>query len=313
MRSAKKFIVVLLVIMILADVCLASAKQQSHTGGKKKKSKKSKKTATATSTRAEDIRLDKREGHVVTLNDLDFEEKTKKGVWLVRFCTPWSGACKGMASRWRELGRLAGETIHVGDVDCAASPLTAKVFDVTDYPTIYLLGENMERTKYTGENTVRGWLNFVSEAVKTKIKMLNGKDSITKMYNKLMADAKEDEAMSKGSDVIVVTSENIDEELEKGPILVNFYATWCDHCKDLRPTWEKFATYAKSRERPYRVAKVNTAKDHDIATRFRVKGFPTIMFLKAGKDPVTYLGERTLSALIDYAESKMLPDPFDEL
>ena len=299
MKGLKKLFVLLLVAMLLVDACLAAGAKKAKKG--KKKSGKKKEPFTF-----------KKDGELVSLSDADFDEKTQSGVWMVKFFAPWCGHCKGIESHWKEFARIAGDTIHVAELDCTANPRTAEKFKVTSYPAIYLFGAGIESVQYKGENTVKGWLTFVSEAVKTKIKVLDGNDSIRKMYEQLQADIREDERMSKNSDVILVTSENIDEEIKKGPLFVNFYATWCDHCKDLRPTWEKFATYAKRNDRPYRVAKVNTANDHEIATKYRVTGFPTIMFFKEGRQPVSYLGDRDLQSLIDYAESKMLPDPFEQ-
>lgn len=298
MRGLKKLFVLLLVVMLLADVCLAS---------EVKKNKKKKK-----STKKKPFNF-KKDGKLITLTDENFDEQTKTGIWMVKFYAPWCGHCKNIAPHWKEFARVAGDTIHIAELDCIANPQAAAKFKVTGYPTIYLFGEEIDRVEYKGENTVKAWLTFVSDTVKTKIKMLNGNDSIEKMYKKLQEDARQDEEMSKNSDVIVVTSETIEEEIKKGPLFVNFYATWCDHCKEMRPVWEKFATYAKRNNRPYRVAKVNTAKDHDIATKYHVKGFPTVMFFKEGKQPVSYLGERTLESFIEYAESKMLPDPFEHL
>lgn len=296
MRGLKKLFVILFVVLLLTDVCLSNEL-------KKKKKKKAPK-------RNYNFHND---GKLITLTDDNFDELTKKGVWMVKFYAPWCGVSKSIAANWKEFARVAGETINVGELDCIANPLTAKLFNVKTYPTVYLFGEHVGRTEYKGEHTIRDWLTFASETVKTKIKMVNGNDSIEKMAKKLMEEAKEDEEMSKNSDVIIVSSDTIDEEIKKGPLFVNFYATWCEHCKELRPIWEKFATYAKVNERPYRVAKVNTAKDHAIATRFHVKGFPTIMYFKEGKEPVSYLGERKLGSIIDYAEFKQQPDPFDEL
>lgn len=300
MRGLKKLFVILLAIMILTDVCLSS------------ELKKKKKTKKGGSAKKKPIQIPK-EGKVITLSDDNFDEMTKTGIWFVKFYAPWCGYSKGIASQWKELGRVSGNTINIGEVDCSVNPVTAKRFNVEKYPTLYLFGEGLEPVSYSGAHNVRNWLTFVSDAIKTKIKMVNGNDQIEQMYKKLKADAAEDERMSRNSDVLVVTSETLDEELKKGPLLVNFYATWCDHCKDLRPIWEAFASYAKSNNKPYRVAKVNTAKDHDIASKYHVKGFPTIMFFKEGKQPVSYLGERSLAALVDYADSKMRPNPFDEL
>lgn len=47
---------------------------------------------------------------------------------------------------------------------------------------------------------------------------------------------------SKGSVVTVTKVSQIDSALKKGPVLLEFGATWCSYCKNLAPTLKKLAT-----------------------------------------------------------------------
>jgi len=98
--------------------------------------------------------------------------------------------------------------------------------------------------------------------------------------------------------------------------LVEFYAPWCGHCKNLAPAWEAAATNLKG---IVKVAAVNCDVDKELAGLFQIQGFPTILYFgseqspnphKAGipwKNPEPYQGQRTANAIAAFATSK-LPD-----
>ena len=65
-----------------------------------------------------------------------------------------------------------------------------------------------------------------------------------------------------------------------GIALLDFYADWCGPCKALAPTLEKFAT-----ENPdVTVGKVNVDENSDAAQEFGIKGIPTLVFLRDGRE-----------------------------
>merc|ERR1719422_2983544 len=84
-------------------------------------------------------------------------------------------------------------------------------------------------------------------------------------------------------------------------VLVEFYAPWCGHCKQLAPTWDKLGEKFKDSET------VVIAKMHSTANELedvKVQGFPTIKLFKKGDNKVIdYNGERTLDGLVKFIES----------
>ena len=64
------------------------------------------------------------------------------------------------------------------------------------------------------------------------------------------------------------------------PILVDFYATWCGPCQTLQPilkeTAEKLGDKAK-------IIKIDVDKNPVAASRFQVRGVPTLILFKKGK------------------------------
>jgi protein disulfide-isomerase-like protein len=81
--------------------------------------------------------------------------------------------------------------------------------------------------------------------------------------------------------VLVLTDSNFDEELTKHDhLLVEFYAPWCGHCKQLTPEYIKAAERLKAHDPQYFVAKVDATANDELAQRFGIKGFPTLFFFK---------------------------------
>jgi len=97
-----------------------------------------------------------------------------------------------------------------------------------------------------------------------------------------------------------------------GDWFIEFYAPWCGHCKSLKPTWEDLA-YKLLGE--VNVAAVDGTAESDLAKRFKIQGFPTLIYLSHG-EMYEYAGDRKLDTLLDYAQggfkqqtSKPIPKP----
>jgi len=87
-------------------------------------------------------------------------------------------------------------------------------------------------------------------------------------------------------------------------VFVEFYATWCGHCKRLKPTWDQLGDrYADLKDR-ITIAKFEaTENDLPPSVPFRIAGFPTLKFKKAGtKEFIDYDGDRSLESLIAFVE-----------
>merc|ERR1739847_90193 len=84
-------------------------------------------------------------------------------------------------------------------------------------------------------------------------------------------------------------------------VLVEFYAPWCGHCKQLAPIWDKLGEkYADSET--VVIAKMDSTANE--LEEVKVQGFPTIKLFKKGDNKVIdYNGERTLDGLVKFIES----------
>jgi protein disulfide-isomerase A1 len=106
--------------------------------------------------------------------------------------------------------------------------------------------------------------------------------------------------------VITVVGKNFDEvvlDVSKD-VFLELYASWCGHCKRLKPIWESLGDrYAAIKDRVV-IAKME-AQENDLpaSAPFRVAGFPTLKFKPAGSsDFLDYDGDRSLESLIAFVE-----------
>lgn len=64
------------------------------------------------------------------------------------------------------------------------------------------------------------------------------------------------------------------------PILVDFWATWCEPCKSLGPILEKLANEFNG---SFRLGKVDVDAQQELAGMFGIKSIPTVMLVKEGQ------------------------------
>lgn len=81
-------------------------------------------------------------------------------------------------------------------------------------------------------------------------------------------------------DVVVLAKGNFSEFLEKNQyVMVEFYAPWCGHCHALAPEYAAAATELKGKAV---LAKVDATVENDLAQKYEVQGFPTVIFFVDG-------------------------------
>lgn len=83
-----------------------------------------------------------------------------------------------------------------------------------------------------------------------------------------------------------------------GMWFVKFYAPWCAHCRRLEPVWAHVAQNLYSSA--IKVAKVDCTRFPAVATHFKIRAYPTIIFLK-GAFQHEYTGERAKEDMVNYA------------
>ena len=106
--------------------------------------------------------------------------------------------------------------------------------------------------------------------------------------------------------VFNATAATFEAEVLKSPVpvVVDFHATWCGPCRTLGPILEKLATEAGG---AWRLAKVDTDAEPDLAAAFRVSSLPLVMVFVDGKAVAEFVGVRSEEQIRAWLEP-VVPD-----
>jgi len=101
------------------------------------------------------------------------------------------------------------------------------------------------------------------------------------------------------SRAVILNDNNFDALVDKGDWLVEFYAPWCPHCRQLESKWD--ATAVKAKEKGFNIGKVDcTAQDtKDVKSRFKLTGYPSIFHIKKG-EVRRFTGTRTTAEFLSF-------------
>ena len=109
---------------------------------------------------------------------------------------------------------------------------------------------------------------------------------------------------SKDTSVIQLNKDNFEKEVIKSDSLwlILFYAPWCGHCRAFHPQFEKLA---KSTKGLFKIGAVNCEEERDLASKYKIDGFPTVLFFGEDKTKTEeYEGDRKAEKIVDWLFDK---------
>lgn len=108
------------------------------------------------------------------------------------------------------------------------------------------------------------------------------------------------------SNVLELGPDNFDAVIGKGkPGLVEFFAPWCGHCKNLAPTYEQLADAFSHAKDKVVIAKVDAdGAGRPLGQKYEVSGYPTLKWFDEKGNTEAYEGGRDLDALATFVSKK---------
>jgi thioredoxin 1 len=88
----------------------------------------------------------------------------------------------------------------------------------------------------------------------------------------------------------LVTESNIDMYLQQSsqkPVIIDAFAEWCAPCQQLSPLFEEVAGELQSK---YTFLKLDVDAESALATRFKIRSVPTVLFIQDGIVKATKVG-----------------------
>jgi len=104
---------------------------------------------------------------------------------------------------------------------------------------------------------------------------------------------------------ITLTDENFQKEVLENtqPVLVDFWADWCGPCNMIAESIEELVDDFAGR---ITVGKVDIDKNNSLATQYKIRSIPTLLFFKEGKIVDQVIGVLSMKALTKKLEALLI-------
>ena len=87
-----------------------------------------------------------------------------------------------------------------------------------------------------------------------------------------------------------------------GPVLVDFWATWCGPCRQIAPSLEEMAGEFDGK---LTIVKMDIDENPETPGQYGVRGVPTLMIFNGGEVVATSVGAKPKSQLVSWVEETL--------
>ena len=108
--------------------------------------------------------------------------------------------------------------------------------------------------------------------------------------------------------IIEVTRENYQQVMETSfqvPVLMDFWAGWCQPCQVLMPVLAKLA---EDYEGKFILAKLNTEEEQEIAGQFGIRSIPTVKLFRDGQPVDEFMGALPEQAVKEFLDKHIVDE-----
>ena len=88
----------------------------------------------------------------------------------------------------------------------------------------------------------------------------------------------------------------------KLPVLIDFWAEWCGPCRMLAPILDQLSEEMGAK---IKIVKMNIDENPETPSKFGVRGIPTMLLFKEGKQIATKVGVQPKNALQEWINSSL--------
>uniref|UniRef100_A0A8C4R317 protein disulfide-isomerase n=1 Tax=Eptatretus burgeri TaxID=7764 RepID=A0A8C4R317_EPTBU len=199
------------------------------------------------------------------------------------------GHCQRLHPTWNELADqynvMTDPPAFLAKVDCTREVDLCIQEDIKSYPTLKLFRPGQESIMYEGQRD-----RTVLEQWMLEMTLRMPKD--------------DHEALADREPLFTLNSSSFKKHIAVGHHFVKFYAPWCGHCKALAPTWDELASTLKN-SKVVTVVKIDCTLETSLCHENSIKGYPTLIWFKNGKQLEHYRGRRDLESLKQYIQSQL--------